>query len=112
MNNLDDDKLIARFFSDNAVSIEDNGFSRRVMRSLPSRATRLNRVWTAVCAVALIIVAVKMNVVALLQSMAYSLVPDFLAGVAWVNQPLFLLMAVCLTASLAASVVLIRQLQQ
>lgn len=111
MDNLDDDKLIAQFFNDNAVSIEDDGFSRRVMHSLPSRATRLNRVWTAVCAVALVIVAVKMNVIALLQGMAYSLMPHFLADSAWAHQPLFLLMAACLTASLAASAALIKELQ-
>lgn len=111
MDNLEDDKLIARFFNDNAVSVEDNGFSRRVMHSLPDRATRLNRVWTAVCAVALVIVAVKMNVIALLQDMACSLIPHFLADSTWIHQPLFLLMAASLTATLAASAALIKELQ-
>ncbi|MDO4159215.1 MAG: DUF5056 domain-containing protein [Prevotellaceae bacterium] len=44
-----DDMLVKRFFYENRIEIADNGFSRRVMRSLPERAARLNRIWTMVC---------------------------------------------------------------
>jgi len=111
MNSIDDDKLIARFFNDNAVRIDDGGFSRRVMRRLPSRAARLNRIWTAVCAVALVIVAVKMNVAALLRGLADSLVPRFLSDSALLHRPLLLLVAVSITVSLAVSAAMIRELR-
>ncbi len=53
----EDDKLIAQFFSENPIEIEDNGFTERVMQNLPvletkpSRALRLSRIWTAFCVV-------------------------------------------------------------
>lgn len=47
-----DDILIKKFFEENITEIEDNGFSRRVMRRLPGRASRTNRIWTALCAMA------------------------------------------------------------
>lgn len=47
-----DDILIKKFFEENITEIEDNGFSRRVMRRLPGRASRTNRIWTALCAAA------------------------------------------------------------
>ena len=51
MENGRDELLVRKFFDDNQIDVPDNGFSRRVMRRLPGRARRLNRVWTAVCAV-------------------------------------------------------------
>ena len=40
-----------QFFNQQRFDVEDNGFSHRVMRMLPDRARRLNRLWTAVCTV-------------------------------------------------------------
>lgn len=46
-----DDKLLNQFFTEQKKEIEDKGFSRRVMRSLPGRRNRLNQLWTAFCTV-------------------------------------------------------------
>ena len=45
-----DDKLLKQFFGEQKQEIEDNGFSRRVMRNL-----RLVQVWGAACAVVCVI---------------------------------------------------------
>ncbi len=44
-----DELLVRKFFEENKTELPDDGFSRRVMRRLPDRARRLNRIWTAVC---------------------------------------------------------------
>lgn len=44
-----DDKAISMFMKEHKQEIPDNGFSRRVMRSLPDRSRRLNRIWSAIC---------------------------------------------------------------
>ncbi|MBR6964383.1 MAG: DUF5056 domain-containing protein [Prevotella sp.] len=44
-----DEALLERFFSQQRAEIQDHGFSRRVMRQLPSRNNKLNRWWTAFC---------------------------------------------------------------
>ena len=45
-----DDKLLKQFFGEQKQEIEDNGFSRRVMRNLPGRNHRLVQAWGAACA--------------------------------------------------------------
>ena len=42
-----DDKLLDSFFAEERQEVADNGFTRRVMRSLPRRSNRLARLWTA-----------------------------------------------------------------
>ena len=37
------------------TEIADNGFSRKVMRRLPSRAERMSRIWTCVCTMAAVV---------------------------------------------------------
>lgn len=44
-----DDNTISMFMKEQKQEIPDNGFSRRVMRSLPDRSRRLNRIWSALC---------------------------------------------------------------
>ncbi len=44
-----DELLLRKYFNENKADVPDDGFSRRVMRRLPDRARRLNRIWTAVC---------------------------------------------------------------
>lgn len=51
---MDDEQLVAQFFNENAFEVADNGFSRRVSQHLPQRRLWLNRLWTLVCAVALV----------------------------------------------------------
>ena len=43
-----DELLVRKFFDENNVELPDNGFSNRVMRRLPDRARRLNRIWTGI----------------------------------------------------------------
>ena len=50
-----DDKLLKQFFGEQKQEIEDNGFSRRVMRNLPGRNHRLVQAWGAACAVVCVI---------------------------------------------------------
>jgi hypothetical protein len=51
-----DDKLLKRFFSEHKQEIEDNGFSRLVMKRLPDRSLSISNVWTTGCkALALIL---------------------------------------------------------
>ena len=59
-----EDKRIVSFFEEYArKEIADDGFSQRVMRSLPSHdyvyKQRLNRIWTAVCALAAVVLFVR-----------------------------------------------------
>lgn len=51
-----DDKLLKQFFSEHKQEIADNGFSRRVMKSLPNRSLKISNVWATCCgALALIL---------------------------------------------------------
>lgn len=59
MTDNKDDILVRRFFDENRVEVSDNGFSRRVMRRLPDRAVRIDRIWTAICVVAGILLFVR-----------------------------------------------------
>lgn len=47
-----DDILLRKFFEENKLKVEDDGFSRRVMRRLPGRGWLFTRLWAAVCTLA------------------------------------------------------------
>lgn len=47
MTENDDNKLLKSFFAGERQEVADNGFTRRVMHSLPRRSNRLARLWTA-----------------------------------------------------------------
>ena len=47
MTEIDNDKLLRDFFTENRQEIADRGFSRRVMHHLPDRSNRLGRLWNA-----------------------------------------------------------------
>lgn len=49
MMKTDDDKLLKQFFSERKLEIEDNGFSRRVMHSLPGRKHKWSQLWSILC---------------------------------------------------------------
>ena len=53
---LSDEELIGKFFAEQTFDVADRGFTNRVMRRLPDRSLWLNRIWTAVCAVAVVAV--------------------------------------------------------
>ena len=50
-----DEELLRQFFSGHSFQVADNGFTHRVGRLLPDRSLRLNRLWTAVCATAVVV---------------------------------------------------------
>ncbi|MCR5131400.1 MAG: DUF5056 domain-containing protein [Prevotella sp.] len=48
---LTDDELLEKFFNENRVELDDDGFSERVMEKLPQGTLRLSRLWTLICSV-------------------------------------------------------------
>ena len=44
-----DEQMLVRFFEENRQEIEDNGFTERVAKQLPSRTVKLNRIWSVIC---------------------------------------------------------------
>lgn len=59
----DNDILTDRLFDEiRNTEIEDNGFSRRVMKSLPDRESRLAKLWTALCVLIGIILSFAFHV--------------------------------------------------
>lgn len=76
-----EDKRILSFFEEYArKEIADDGFSQRVMRSLPSHdyvyKQRLNRIWTAMCALAAVVLFVRADGFAVLKGIAADFVVD------------------------------------
>ncbi len=60
-NNIDDE-LLAKFFENNRIDdIPDDGFSNRVMHNLPKHNEWINTLWTAVCAIAIVIYFIIRN---------------------------------------------------
>ena len=82
-----DDKLLIDFLSERKPSVPDDGFSHRVMRSLPDRAYRLSRLWMYVCIVAGVALAVAGNAVGQLASVAIDVVANVVAGLSVVSTP-------------------------
>ena len=48
---MSDEELVAMFFAENRQEVEDNGFSRRVMKQLPNKSIRLGRIWMVFCTI-------------------------------------------------------------
>lgn len=56
MTETNNDNLLNQFFKENKKEIEDFGFSRKVMRRLPSHEKRLANIWATFClAIAIIL---------------------------------------------------------
>lgn len=54
IDNKIDDELLAKFFENNKIGyIPDDGFSDRVMHTLPKHNEWINTLWTAACAIAI-----------------------------------------------------------
>ena len=53
---ISDEELIGKFFAEQTFDVADHGFTNRVMHRLPDRSVRLNKIWTAVCAIAVVAV--------------------------------------------------------
>ena len=80
-----DDKLLMDFLSERKPSVPDDGFSHRVMRSLPDRAYRVNRLWTYMCIVAGVVMAVVGNAVGHLAAVAIDVVANVVAGLSVIS---------------------------
>ena len=50
--NKEEERILERFFAESKTDLPDDGFTRRVMDSLPQKARRRNFVWTMVCVLA------------------------------------------------------------
>lgn len=61
MSENKDELLIRKFFKENKADIPDNGFTCRVMKRLPDRTQRLNRIWTAICIALGVVVATRFD---------------------------------------------------
>ncbi len=48
--------LLKNFFQPYQQEVEDNGFTAKVMRQLPVNTLLLDKIWTAICAVAGIVI--------------------------------------------------------
>ena len=57
----EDDKLVERFLNASVREIPDAGFSRKVMRRIPNRASRYNRWWEIICTAAFAILFILFN---------------------------------------------------
>ena len=51
----EEEQLLGQFFVEHQLDVEDRGFTNRVMRRLPDRSVCLNRIWTAICSVAVVV---------------------------------------------------------
>ena len=75
----DDNKLLESFFAEAShQEIPEAGFSRRVIRRLPSRAVWLSRLWTSLCLVTGIILIVSFDVLERFSGHVLSLLRMFL----------------------------------
>lgn len=111
MNNSDNEKLIQRFFNENRVRIESDDFTRSVMHRLPDRAVRLNRLWTAFCAVLLVLVVIKLNVLTWVDGMVRGLAADVTAGGTLSGGPVLPLFAMIAGAVLVSAALLVKELR-
>ena len=51
---LNDDQLVEQSFAERMMEVEDNGFTKQVMKRLPQPAQRWSKIWTVACWVAVI----------------------------------------------------------
>lgn len=93
MTDNKDEILIERFFNENRITIEDNGFSRRVMNRLPDRARRINRLWTAVCATIAILFIIQNDFFTMLWGSFKGLAADITTSDTLLMNPLIIVMS-------------------
>lgn len=81
MNKMTDDQLLQQFFDTHRIEPKDDGFSQRVINRLPQGNPLLPRLWTLVCAIALIGYLIHVNALQMIQSFYVSTVALFKSGV-------------------------------
>lgn len=108
-----DDELLSQFFNDTRRELADNGFSTRVIRQLPRRARRLDRIWSAVYFVAAAVIFVLFDGMAEVRLLASKLLDDGAQLLATMNptglSPMTVVAALAILASVWAYNVLSTQ---
>ena len=85
IDKMKDDELVDLFFSQHKFEIEDNGFSERVIQSLPKSSWKTNRIWTVVCTLAAMVLFVVEGGFEWLQLLYYSMMGNTAGGIASVH---------------------------
>lgn len=91
MDEKRDELLVRKFFEENKIEIPDAGFSRRVMRCLPDRTRRLNRIWTAICVAVGVVMCVKFDWLSSLSAQVKSLADTVMSNHVISENPILLL---------------------
>lgn len=91
-----DELLVRKFFEENRTDIPDSGFTRRVMRRLPDRTRRLNRIWTAICVALGVVVAVKLDWLEALSSQVKNAADTVMANHVIADNPFLLFIGLLL----------------
>lgn len=111
MNDFDDEKIIERFFAENRIRVEDNGFSRHVMHSLSDREARLNRLWTAFCALAGVVLLFAVDAFGWLCGTVSAIVEKTVDAVPVIPAPLMLAFLATTTFAMVSALAAVRVLR-
>ena len=65
-SNMNEDKLLQKFFAEHRKDIADEGFTRRVIQRLPAHKNRTAQIWTFCCSVLTLVAFVALDGVHLL----------------------------------------------
>lgn len=76
-----DEEIVGKFFAGQTFELPDQGFTSRVMHRLPDSSLRLNRIWTAACAAALVAVFILTKGWETLSGTFYGLFADTVTSV-------------------------------
>ena len=85
IDKMKDDELVDLFFSQHKFEIEDNGFSERVIQSLPRSSWKTNRIWTIVCTLAAVALFVTEGGFKWMQMLYYSMMGNTAGWIASVH---------------------------
>ena len=99
-----DEQMLIRFFDENRQEIEDNGFTARVSRQLPSRAEKLSRIWSVICWIVGIALFFMMDGVGQIYQVGLLIINEVVGMVTSMNLSFYSFMAVLLLLILMASV--------
>lgn len=80
-----DEDLLKRFFDEHTFQVEDDGFSRQVMRHINRRSVILNRLWTTICALAGVAILLFSDAMKQLRQTLYNLMGDLIGAVSAID---------------------------
>lgn len=76
-----DDRLVKQFLMEHKTEVLDMGFTRRVIRHLPTPINWLSRLWSVFCLVVGIVMAVAFGAMGSLRALFSSVVGDAMGAV-------------------------------